>query len=82
MLRSHFRTPTEGLIVEIRPKCAKCKKEFVLNLKSYLPGKFHACSACGTVIQFDAAVAERVQKLMKELEIAIQEVLEDVQRPR
>ena len=82
MLRSYFRTPAEGLILEIRPKCGKCKKEFVLNLKNYLPGKFHACSACGTVIQFDAAVAEEVQKLIKDLEITAQEVMEDVQRPR
>ncbi len=67
MLKSYFRTPAEGLILEIRPRCAKCKKEFGLNLKNYLPGKFHACSACGTVIQFDAVVAEKVQKMIKEL---------------
>lgn len=81
MLRSHFKTPAEGLIVEVRPRCGKCKKEFSLNLKNYLPGKLHACSACGTVIRFDTALGERVQKLTRELETAIQEVLEDVERP-
>ena len=54
----------------------------MLNLKSYLPGKFHSCYGCGTVIQFDAETAEKVQRLTKELEIAMQEVIEDVQKPR
>lgn len=80
MLRSYFRTPTEGLAVETRPRCAKCKKEFVLNLKNYLPGKFHSCHACGTVIQFDPVLAEKVQSLIKEFEVLIHEVLDDVQK--
>ncbi|MGD0228908.1 MAG: hypothetical protein ABSC19_00945 [Syntrophorhabdales bacterium] len=82
MFRSHFRTPIEGLIVEIRPRCAKCKKEFMLNLKNYIPGKLHSCYGCGTVIQFDAEIAEKVQKLIKEIEVAIQEVFDDVQKPQ
>jgi len=80
MFRSHFRTALEGLIIEIRPRCGKCQKEFMLNLKNYLPGKYHSCSACGSVIHFDQAVAERIQKLTKELEVAIQEAIEDVQK--
>jgi len=71
----------EGLVVETRPRCAKCKKEYVLNLKNYLPGKFHSCHACGTVIQFDPALAEKVQTLIKEFEVLIQEVVEDAQKP-
>jgi tRNA U54 and U55 pseudouridine synthase Pus10 len=82
MFRSHFRTPVEGLIIEIRPRCAKCKKEFILNLKNYLPGKFHSCYGCGTVIQYNDEVAEKVQRLLKEIEVSIQEVFEDVQRLR
>ena len=81
MFRSHFRTPIEGLIIEIWPKCGKCQKEFVLNLKNYLPGKQHSCTACGNIIQFDEALAEKIQKLTKEFEVAIQEAIEDVQKP-
>jgi transposase-like protein len=76
MSRAHFRTPREGLIVEIRPRCPKCKKEFTINLNNYIPGKYHACYACGTVTQFDSTLAERLQKEIKELEVSIQEVLE------
>jgi hypothetical protein len=81
MFRSHFRMPLEGLIIEVRPKCGKCQKEFMLSLKNYLPGKYHSCSACGNVIQFDDAVAEKIQKLTLEFEAAIQEAIEDVQKP-
>jgi DNA-directed RNA polymerase subunit RPC12/RpoP len=81
MFRSHFRMPAEGLIIEIRPQCGKCKKEFMLNLKNYLPGKYHTCTACGNKIQFDEALTQRVQKLTKEFEDAIQEAVEDVQKP-
>jgi hypothetical protein len=73
--------PLEGLIIEVRPKCGKCQKEFMLSLKNYLPGKYHSCSACGNVIQFDDAVAEKIQKLTLEFEAAIQEAIEDVQKP-
>jgi hypothetical protein len=76
MLRGQLRTPREGLAVEIRPRCPKCKKEFMLNLKNYIPGKYHACYACGTVTQFDNALAERLQKELKDVEISIQEVFE------
>jgi uncharacterized protein (DUF983 family) len=76
MLRGQLRTPTEGLTVEIRPRCPKCKKEFMLNLKNFIPGKYHACYACGTVIQFDNALAERLQKEINDLEISIHEVFE------
>ncbi len=81
MFRSHFRTPTEGLIVEVRPRCAKCQKEFALSLKNYLPGKYHSCAACGNVKQYSEAVAEKIQKLTKEFEVAIQEAIEDLQKP-
>ena len=81
MFRSHFRMPAEGLIIEIRPKCGKCQKEFVLSLKNYLPGTFHACTACGNRIQFNEALAEKIQKLTQEFEVVIQEAIEDVQKP-
>jgi hypothetical protein len=74
MLRGHFRRPSEELAVEIRPRCPKCKKEFMLNLRNYIPGKYHACYACGTVTQFDNALAERLQKEIKDLEVSIHEV--------
>jgi hypothetical protein len=64
------------LYIEVRPQCPKCKKEFMLDLKNFIPGKAHSCFACGTVAQFDGQMAERVQKLMHELEASIQEVYE------
>ncbi len=62
------------LYVELRPQCPKCKKEFMLDLKRFLPGRAHSCFACGTVAQFDLPTAEKVQKLVHELEVAIREV--------
>jgi protein-arginine kinase activator protein McsA len=62
------------LYIELRPQCPKCKKEFMLDLKKFLPGKAHSCYACGTVAQFDSQIAERVQKLVYDLEASIQEV--------
>ncbi len=41
------------LYIELRPQCPKCKKEFMLDLKKFLPGRAHSCYACGTVAQFD-----------------------------
>lgn len=66
----------EHLTIMIRPRCPKCKKEFMLNLKSYLPGKHHACYGCGTVTPFDTALAEKVQKQIKDLETSIREIFE------
>ena len=76
MTRGHFRTPREALVIEIRPRCPKCKKEFMLNLKHYLPGNHHACYGCGTVTHYDTALAEKLQKQINDLEVSIQEVLE------
>ncbi len=76
MLKRHYATHNESLSIEIRPRCPKCKKEFMLNLRNYLPGKQRACFACGTVTQFDSALAERVQKQIRDLEVSIQEVFE------
>jgi len=64
------------LYVEIRPMCPKCKKEFMLDLKKFLPGKAHSCFACGTVAPFDPSLAERIQKQLHELEVSIREVFE------
>ncbi|OPY67845.1 MAG: hypothetical protein A4E57_02088 [Syntrophorhabdaceae bacterium PtaU1.Bin034] len=64
------------IYIELRPQCPKCKKEFMLDLKKFVPGKAHSCFACGTVAQFDAPLAERVQKLLHELETTIREVCE------
>ena len=80
MFRSHSRTALEGPIVEIRPICGKCKKEFALSLKNYLPGKYHSCIACGNVIHFDEAVSDKIQKLTQEFEVAIQETIEDAEK--
>jgi hypothetical protein len=82
MLRSRVTPPLEDLIIEIRAHCGKCQKEFILNLKNYLPGKFHSCSACGNVIHFNDAVAEKIQLLTKELEAMIREAIEDVHKLR
>lgn len=60
--------------IELRPKCPKCKKEFMLDLKKYLPGNTHNCHGCGTVTQFDSHMAEQVQKLICELETSIHAV--------
>jgi hypothetical protein len=62
--------------IELRPQCPKCKKEFMLDLKRFLPGRAHSCYACGTVAQFDGQLAEKVQKLMHDLEASIREVNE------
>ena len=62
------------LYIELRPKCPKCKKEFMLDLKKFLPGHAHSCFACGTVATFDSQMAERIQKLLHDLEASIQEV--------
>ena len=64
------------LNVELRPQCPKCRKEFMLDLKRFLPGKAHSCYACGTVAHFDASLAERVQKQVHDLEVSIREVYE------
>jgi hypothetical protein len=80
MFRSHFRMSPEGLIIEVRPTCGKCKKEFMLYLTNYLPGKSHSCISCGNIIRFDEAVTERVQKLTRELEAAIEETVKDLQK--
>ena len=72
----HHPSPEESLSIVIRPRCPKCKKEFMLDLKNYAPGKHHACYACGTVAQFDAALAEKVQKQIRDLETSMQEIFE------
>ena len=64
------------IYIELRPRCPKCKKEFMLDLKKFLPGKAHSCHACGTVAQFDGPLAERVQKIIHDLESSVHEVHE------
>jgi len=64
------------LCVELRPQCPKCKKEFMLDLRNFLPGRAHSCFACGTVVQFDSGLAEKAHKLLRELEVTIQEIYE------
>lgn len=64
------------IYIELRPQCPKCKKEFMLDLRKFLPGKAHSCHACGTIAQFDQDLAERVQKLMNDLEVSVREVHE------
>jgi hypothetical protein len=62
------------LYIELRPQCPKCKKEFMLDLKKFLPGQAHSCHSCGTVAQFDEALAEKVQKQTHDLEVSLREV--------
>lgn len=66
------------IYIELRPRCPKCKKEFMLDLKKYLPGKAHSCYGCGTVTQFDSQIAEHVQKLIGELETSIRIVHKNI----
>jgi hypothetical protein len=77
MSHMHFRAPKESLAIEIRPRCPKCKKEFILFLNNYLPGKYHACYACGTVTPFSAQLAEKLQRQMDDLEESIREIFEN-----
>ncbi len=72
----HISASRENLVIIVRPRCPKCKKEFMLNLKNYLPGKHHACYACGTVTPFDTALAEKTQKQIKELEVSTREIFD------
>ncbi|HVN23321.1 MAG TPA: hypothetical protein VMT71_05080 [Syntrophorhabdales bacterium] len=76
MLTRQYATLHDRLSIEIRPRCPKCKKEFILNLQNYLPDKQRACFACGTVTQFDTELAEKLQKQIAELEASIQEIFE------
>lgn len=64
------------LYIEIRPVCPKCKKEFLVDLKKFLPGRAHSCFACGTVAPFDPSLAERIQKQLHDLEVSIREVFD------
>jgi len=50
----------------------------MLDLRKFLPGKAHSCHACGTIAQFDAELAERVQKLINDLEVSVHEVHESI----
>jgi len=59
------------LYIDIRPHCPKCKKEFMLDLKKFLPGRAHSCPDCGTVTLFDTQMAEHMQKLLGDLETSI-----------
>jgi hypothetical protein len=82
MKENHKETDVIGffknrqIYIELRPRCPKCKKEFMLDLKKFLPGKAHGCHACGTIARFDAQLAERVQKLIHDLELSLREVHE------
>lgn len=64
------------LYIELRPRCPKCKKEFMLDIRKFLPGKAHSCYACGTISGFDAQLAERIQKLVRDLDESISEIYE------
>ncbi|OPY77006.1 MAG: hypothetical protein A4E65_02948 [Syntrophorhabdus sp. PtaU1.Bin153] len=64
------------LYIELRPRCPKCQKEFMLDLKKFLPGRAHSCHGCGTVVQFDGQLASKVQNVIKDMEATIREVYE------
>ncbi len=69
------------LYIELRPRCPKCRKEFMLDLRKFTAGGAHSCHACGTVTQFDAVLTERVQKLAHDLEEAIHDVFDSFAAP-
>jgi len=64
------------LYIELSPRSPNCKKEFMLDIRKFLPGKAHSCYACGTVVQFDSVLAERIQKLVRDLDESINEIYE------
>jgi uncharacterized Zn finger protein len=64
------------LYIELRPRCPKCQKEFMLELRKFTAGGAHSCHACGTVAPFNAALADKVQGLVHEIEEAISDVCE------
>jgi len=64
------------LYIELRVRCPKCRKEFMLDLRKFTGGGAHSCYACGTVTQFDAAIAEKVQGRINDLEDAIRDVFD------
>jgi len=66
------------LCIELRPRCPRCQKEFMLDLKNFRAGGAHSCHACGTVTQFDAALAEKVQGLLRDFEEAIRDVFDSL----
>jgi uncharacterized Zn finger protein len=66
------------LYVELRPRCPKCKKEFLLDLKRFMPGGFHSCYACGSVTKFDGVLSEKVQVLINDLEATVRQVLDSL----
>ena len=70
------------LYVELRPRCPKCKKEFMLDLKKFLPGGAHSCFACGSVTHFDSVLSEKVQGLIRDLESTVNEVLDSLSAGR
>lgn len=59
------------LYLELRPQCPKCKKEFMMDLKKFQPGRTHICHCCGMVTQFDSQLAEHVQKLIHDFEASV-----------
>jgi hypothetical protein len=64
------------LYIELRPRCPKCQKEFMLDLRKFTAGGAHSCHACGTVAPFNGALADKVQGLVHELEETISDVFE------
>jgi transcription elongation factor Elf1 len=64
------------LYIELRVRCPKCRKEFMLDLRKFTGGGAHSCYACGTVTQFDAAIAEKVQGRTHDLEEALHDVFD------
>ena len=64
------------LYIELRARCPKCQKEFMLDLTKFTAGGAHSCYACGTVTQFDAALAEKVHGRIHDLEEAIRDVFD------
>jgi len=64
------------LFVLIKLRCPKCKKEFSMNIKKFVPTGSLSCFGCGTVTPFDEDKARKVQDEVRDLERQIDDIQE------
>jgi hypothetical protein len=64
------------LNILIRLRCPKCRKEFQMPLKKFVPSGSLKCFSCGTMTTFNADKAGKVQTQVKELEALIEDIQE------
>jgi uncharacterized Zn finger protein len=65
------------LFVQIKLKCPKCKKEFAMNIKKFVPTGSLSCFGCGTVTPFNMEKAGRIQDGVREMERQIEDIQEN-----